>query len=832
MKRKIFFVAFCALSVIFTYANNLQVLFDKAIENSDKTLSLEPKIYFIDKPLVLTSKHSGLSVSGVDGTVISGGKKISGWEKDGIFWKVKVDIDYVSSLFVNGKRANLAKTPNDGHIYFYRDSTCLPRYEYLFWNEDIKDILSLSAEELKNLEVRTFFQWLDNKAKIVGIKKHHIGNIHKITFDSQFSTHYCRYGKQGRAWFTNYKGALDAKGEYYFDANAKTLWYIPRDNEDMETAEVYIPNIDNLIIVKSDSLESKVKDITFKNIVFKHASQKPNGKNGTWNNAGQGACTASSSVYVENADGITFDSCGFENIDGYALHFAHGVRSSSLRNSVLKDLGAGGVQIGIPSKHKIKSPESVTGDVKVYNNIICKYGRVNRYGVGVIAYDVFDITINNNEIFDGYYSGISTGWTWGYGKTHTKNMKVNFNHIHHIGYGQMCDMGGIYTLGIQPNSEIRGNYIHDIACHEYGGWGIYNDEGSSFIETSMNYTRNTQSGGYNMHYGQNCKVFNNLITFCKDYQISLGRQTNSFTFENNVVCFESPQVLFDKGKLPNPDFVKFESNLYCNKAGDVLFDEITFEEWKHKWADKNSVVEDVNIEELEQGASIPRISFKGLDLKSVGVRAKMKPILSKTLKDYKYPAFFNYPKSNGRAMPLFDNFSTETLDKAPSFINVYGKSVKVVEDKEAPSGRAILVEKLSKKENPNMLYMYHSFNLGDNSKLADITVWANLTVDSSFFMEFRESSKHSGNRIIVSKSKLFGIQLPTDKWLRFNFKIPQPINNNPEGYDLKITDAKGELVMEKKVPFNQKEDSIIRNFYLIMTGEHSAKTKFAEICIK
>ena len=74
--------------------------------------------------------------------------------------------------------------------------------------------------------------------------------------------------------------------------------------------------------------------------------------------------------------------------------------------------------------------------------------------------------------------------------------------------------------------------------------------------------------------------------------------------------------------------------------------------------------------------------------------------------------------------------------------------------------------------------------------------------------------------------------MPTDKWLRFNFKIPQPINNNPEGYDLKITDAKGELGMEKKVPFNQKEDSIIRNFYLIMTGDHSAKTKFAEICIK
>ena len=62
----------------------------------------------------------------------------------------------------------------------------------------------------------------------------------------------------------------------------------------------------------------------------------------------------------------------------------------------------------------------------------------------------------------------------GYGPTNTKNTSTVFNHIHHIGEGWLSDMGCVYTLGHQPQSEIRNNVCHDVQSYNYGGWYVNN----------------------------------------------------------------------------------------------------------------------------------------------------------------------------------------------------------------------------------------------------------------------------------------------------------------------------------------------------------------------
>lgn len=47
--------------------NSLQEMFDSAAASPEKTLKLEAKRYFLDSPIKLDSRHSGLKVAGKSG---------------------------------------------------------------------------------------------------------------------------------------------------------------------------------------------------------------------------------------------------------------------------------------------------------------------------------------------------------------------------------------------------------------------------------------------------------------------------------------------------------------------------------------------------------------------------------------------------------------------------------------------------------------------------------------------------------------------------------------------------------------------------------------------
>ena len=111
-------------------------------------------------------------------------------------------------------------------------------------------------------------------------------------------------------------------------------------------------------------------------------------------------------------------------------------------------------------------------------------------------------------------------------------------------------MGGIYTLGVQPGTVVRGNVVHDVESRHYGGWALYTDEGSSGILLENNVCYNTSDNVYHQHYGSMNTVRNNIFAFSKDAVIRHSHNTEKLGIicENNIIVIDgnSPFRLRDK----------------------------------------------------------------------------------------------------------------------------------------------------------------------------------------------------------------------------------------------------------------------------------------------
>lgn len=575
------------------------------------TVFIREGFYFLKEPFVLTPEDSGTKDCPIIYTayknekpIISGGRIISGWKKEKInditVWvteiaEVKEGKWFFRELWADDKRLRRARHPNQGYLQVAKPPTnqnWLQANDFFFNEGDVEN-----GPFLKDAEVVVMALWAESHLPIAKIEGNRFVFAKRIVFPPQVGDPY---------YIENALSYMDSPGEWCLQKETGKLYYIPSRGQEPNKVRIIAPYLTHLVRFAGKPEEGKfVEHIIFKGLTFSHCEWwfQAESKAVWWSASeeevggfAQAAWGVPGAIYGEGARYCQLENCVVKNVGTYGIEFSRGCKKNRIISCEISDLGAGGVKIGETMIRRNENEQ--TSDNLVTNCHIHNGGRIFHSAVGIWVGQSYRNILSHNHIHDFYYSGFSIGWTWGYGETLAHDNIIEGNNVHHIGRLSngdgpiLSDMGGIYTLGIQPGTIIRFNLFHDIAGLRYGGWGIYFDEGSTNILAEKNIVYNTTHGGFHQHYGRENIVRNNIFAFGRDAQIQRTRPEEhiSFFFQNNIVYWEEGPLLV--GSLDNFNFF-FDNNIYWKKGGgEITFGGLTFEQWKEKGMDKNSLIAD------------------------------------------------------------------------------------------------------------------------------------------------------------------------------------------------------------------------------------------------
>jgi parallel beta-helix repeat protein len=524
--------------------------------------------------------------------VIDGGKAITHWTVDNHgLWTTKLpEVEsgswYFSELFVNGKRRNRPRLPRAGYYQIAESVTPTSQAQghgsdrFEFSGKDIDPKWS----NLDDVELVLFHNWSVTEGRIGAIENHTV----TLKTPTCSSDSWAALPKGNRFLIDNVKDALGVPGEWYLDRHSGVLTYIPLKGESPEKCLVVAPVAKSLLQVHGEvASKAWAQNLTLKGLTFQHT---------LWNipevgrSFPQAEADLKGALELEGCRNVRIDHCAFLQLGEYGVEVGGACKNIRLTNDSFHDLGAGGVKIGLTGR--IDDEDFLTSDCEVSKCSVVGYGRRAPAAIGVWIGQSPRNVIKGNIIEDGYYTGVSVGWSWGYGKSASHNNVIELNEIGNIGQHVLSDMGGIYTLGIAPGTVLRGNFIHDINSFSYGGWGIYPDEGSTGLLIENNIVTRCKSAGFHQHYGQDNIVRNNIFAFNQEAQLMRTRAEDhrSFSFTRNIVIWRSGPLLASNW---TGNGFEMDYNLYYRlDQKPIDFMGLSLAEWQGKGFDQHSLVVD------------------------------------------------------------------------------------------------------------------------------------------------------------------------------------------------------------------------------------------------
>ncbi len=453
--------------------------------------------YWVSQPIEFTAADSGQNGFDIiyraaenETPVFSGGINVSGWEHlpDSPLWKtVLPDAKIFRQLYVNGVRAQRATS---------REAR--KGIDWVAGNYSSRDGIRISSAKIpdfsrpQDLELHWICRWIDIRLPVQGIEKHakyqtiwmmqpwYSYALSVVPNSSIYQRLMPTYDNS--FYLENALELLDEPGEWYFNPDAHELFYMPREGEDMNTANVVIPQAQTLLEVKGDRVGGEVHNLAFEGLSFEYAGWTRASERGTFGiqaymlTVSPGTCSECQEmplahVQLNFARNIRFERCRFEHLGAVGMGLNNDVYDVIVQGNLFNDISNGAIVVGHWEHTYIDDPllEKAAHDNLIANNLITNIG-VEYWGTPAIAaFYVDHLQIIHNEISNVPYSGIYLEMG--------PNSLAAYNLITDI-MQRASDGGGIYTLRQQPGTAIEGNVIRRVknehAC-------LYPDDSSAFI---------------------------------------------------------------------------------------------------------------------------------------------------------------------------------------------------------------------------------------------------------------------------------------------------------------------------------------------------------------
>ena len=485
---------------------------------SDVHVVLHGATYALAEPLVFTPADSGSADPAItyaaapgEKVVISGGRELRNWTPvGGSKWTAELpDVKsgrwFFRQLIVNDQRAVRARWPNeDGVLHVATVGNEVKTFTF---------DRALPQESLGNqdAELVVYENWAVSRALITSSDQRQLTTATAVGWIGHGDMTTASPGKP--AFIEHARAALDQPREWFLDRATGTLTYLAAPGEKPARTFAVAPALTQLIKI-AGTKDKPVRNVRFKGLQFEHADFPLPSIGYSEIQAAHFGPSKNLPTHVQPvaiecsyAESIRFEACRLAHLNNSGIGFGPGSRRNAVIGCVIEDIGGNGVMVGWRGTGRLQGgaegmldadwadPTDAPAGNEIANCVIRRCGADSRGAVGVWVAFSADTRVAHNVIYDLPYTGVSIGYRWNTTPTSQVRCVAEHNHIYDV-MKTLADGGGIYTLGLQPGTVLRGNLIHDVhrSAYAHGGApnnGFFIDEGSKGFLFESNVVHHT-----------------------------------------------------------------------------------------------------------------------------------------------------------------------------------------------------------------------------------------------------------------------------------------------------------------------------------------------------